>query len=99
MKADIAVFDPARVRDRATFEAPHQYADGFLWVMVNGQVVFDGKDMTAARPGRVLYGPGSAEPGLRTREGRTRLTYDSRMQPSACVPQPWAPLSRYSLRP
>ena len=58
MKADIAVFDPARVADRATFEAPHQYAEGFTWVLVNGQVVFDGKDMTAARPGRVLYGPG-----------------------------------------
>jgi N-acyl-D-amino-acid deacylase len=58
MKADIAVFDPARVADRATFEAPHQYAEGFQWVLVNGQVVFDGKDMTAARPGRVLYGPG-----------------------------------------
>ena len=58
MKADIAVFDPARVADRATFEAPHQYAEGFQWVLVNGDVVFDGKDMTAARPGRVLYGPG-----------------------------------------
>ena len=58
MKADMAVFDPARVADRATFEAPHQYAEGFQWVLVNGQVVFDGKDMTTARPGRVLYGPG-----------------------------------------
>ena len=58
MKADIAVFDPARVRDRATFEAPHQYAEGFSLVIVNGQVVFDGAEMTAARPGRVLYGPG-----------------------------------------
>ena len=58
MKADIAVFDPATVRDRATFDAPHQYAEGFLSVIVNGQVVFDGRDMTAARPGRVLYGPG-----------------------------------------
>ena len=58
MKADIAVFDPARVRDRATFEAPHQYADGFSFVIVNGQVVFEAGEMTAARPGRVLYGPG-----------------------------------------
>jgi N-acyl-D-amino-acid deacylase len=58
MKADIAVFDAATVRDRATFDAPHQYADGFSWVVVNGQVVFDGREMTAARPGRVLYGPG-----------------------------------------
>lgn len=58
MKADLAVFDPERVRDRATFEAPHQYAEGFLYVVVNGQVVFENGEMTPARPGRVLYGPG-----------------------------------------
>ena len=57
MKADIAVFDPATVRDRATFEKPHQYADGFPTCMVNGQIVFEDGAMTAARPGRVLYGP------------------------------------------
>jgi alpha-D-ribose 1-methylphosphonate 5-triphosphate synthase subunit PhnH len=38
----------------ATFEKPHQYAEGFSSVIVNGQVVFDGKAMTAARPGKVL---------------------------------------------
>jgi len=54
MKADIAVFDPARVRDLATFEKPHQYAEGFSFVIVNGQVVFEQGRMTAARPGRVL---------------------------------------------
>jgi N-acyl-D-amino-acid deacylase len=54
MKADVAIFDPARVRDMATFEKPHQYADGFSSVIVNGQEVFDGKAMTAARSGRVL---------------------------------------------
>jgi dihydroorotase/N-acyl-D-amino-acid deacylase len=54
MKADIAVFDPARVRDMATFEKPHQYAEGVSSVIVNGQLVFDGKAMTSARPGRVL---------------------------------------------
>lgn len=54
MKADIAVFDPASVRDAATFEKPHAYAEGFLCVIVNGQVVFDAGAMTAARPGRVL---------------------------------------------
>ncbi len=57
MKADVTVFDPATVRDMATFEKPHQYAEGFSLVLVNGQIVFDGKTMTAARPGRVLYGP------------------------------------------
>ena len=54
MKADITVFDPARVRDMATFEKPHQYAEGISSVIVNGQIVFDGKAMTAARPGKVL---------------------------------------------
>jgi dihydroorotase/N-acyl-D-amino-acid deacylase len=58
MKADLAVFDPARVRDLATFDAPHQYAEGFSMVVVNGQVVFENGAMTSARPGRVLYGPG-----------------------------------------
>jgi N-acyl-D-amino-acid deacylase len=58
MKADLVVFDPARVRDMATFERPHQYAEGFSLVMVNGQVVFEAGQMTAARPGLVLYGPG-----------------------------------------
>src|SRR5688572_27189804 len=60
MKADIAVFDPERVRDVATFDKPHQYAEGFSHVIVNGQVVYENGAMTAARPGRVLYGPGRA---------------------------------------
>ena len=57
MKADIAVFDPVRVRDAATFEKPHQYAEGFSLVLVNGAVVLEAGAMTPARPGRVLYGP------------------------------------------
>ncbi len=57
MKADIAVFDPALVRDPATYDAPHQYAVGFSHVIVNGAVVYEDGKMTAARPGRVLYGP------------------------------------------
>lgn len=60
MKADIAVFDPARVRDVATYDEPHRYAEGFSQVIVNGEVVFEGSAMTSARPGRVLYGPGRA---------------------------------------
>ena len=62
MKADIAIFDPARVRDAATFEKPHQYAEGFSHVIVNGQVVYENGAMTSARPGRVLYGPGKPAP-------------------------------------
>ena len=55
MKADIAGFDPARVRDMATFDKPHAYADGFSYIIVNGQIVFEAGAMTTARPGRVLY--------------------------------------------
>ena len=57
LKADIAVFDPDTVADKATFEQPHQYAVGVAQVIVNGQVAFEDGRMTAARPGRVLYGP------------------------------------------
>ena len=57
MKADIAIFDPVTVRDLATFEKPHQYAEGVSEVIVNGQVAFENGKMTAARPGRVLLGP------------------------------------------
>jgi N-acyl-D-amino-acid deacylase len=57
MAADLAVFDPAHVRDAATFADPHQYAEGFSLVVVNGEIVFEDGRMTDARPGRVLYGP------------------------------------------
>jgi len=57
MKADIAVFDPARIRDLATFEKPHQYAEGVSYVLVNGQVAFENGRMTPARPGKILLGP------------------------------------------
>jgi dihydroorotase/N-acyl-D-amino-acid deacylase len=56
MRADIAVFDPATVADTATFERPHQYANGVSLVVINGQVAFENNAMTSARPGRVLYG-------------------------------------------
>jgi dihydroorotase/N-acyl-D-amino-acid deacylase len=57
LKADVVVFDPATVRDTATFEKPHSYAEGVGFVLVNGQMVFENGAMTAARPGRVLFGP------------------------------------------
>ncbi|HXG89268.1 MAG TPA: amidohydrolase family protein [Vicinamibacterales bacterium] len=66
MKADIAVFDAARVRDTATFEKPHSYAEGVTHVIVNGQVAFENGAMTAARPGRVLYGPSYRAPATST---------------------------------
>ncbi len=54
MKADIAVFDPATVRDTATYTEPHQYAEGVSTVIVNGKVAFEHGAMTPERPGRVL---------------------------------------------
>ena len=57
MKADIAVFDPTTVADKATFENPHQYAVGFKYVLVNGRLIIDNGELTSQRPGRVLYGP------------------------------------------
>jgi N-acyl-D-amino-acid deacylase len=57
MMADIAVFDPDGVRDLATFETPHQYAEGFSLVLVAGEIVLEEGRVTEARPGRVLYGP------------------------------------------
>ncbi len=58
MKADVAVFDAARVIDKADFANPHQYAEGFVHVLVNGVPVLEGAKMLEARPGRALYGPG-----------------------------------------
>jgi len=54
MKADLVVFDPARIRDTASFEQPMQYPEGIEHVLVNGQLVLDGGERTRARPGRPL---------------------------------------------
>jgi dihydroorotase/N-acyl-D-amino-acid deacylase len=54
MVADLVVFDPERVTDRATFEEPHQYADGIDFVLVNGVVTVDGGRYLDLRPGKVL---------------------------------------------
>jgi N-acyl-D-amino-acid deacylase len=57
MKADVVVFDPATVADRAQYDRPHQYSVGVRDVMVNGRLVLHNGAVTAERPGRVLYGP------------------------------------------
>jgi N-acyl-D-amino-acid deacylase len=58
MAADIAVFDPATVRDRATFEDPNHYSVGIRHVLVNGRPVVRDGAITGERPGRPLRGPG-----------------------------------------
>jgi len=65
--ADITVFDPATVIDRATFEQPHQPSTGIAYVFVNGQAVLARGQFTAARPGRGLRGPGYIAPERRGR--------------------------------
>ena len=59
MKADITIFDPATVRDVATFEDPAHYSEGVSYVLVNGQAVVDSGKITEARPGQVIRGPGA----------------------------------------
>jgi N-acyl-D-aspartate/D-glutamate deacylase len=56
--ADLTVFDPSQVADRATFEKPHQYAVGIHYVVVNGAVTLEHEKHTGALAGRVVYGPG-----------------------------------------
>ncbi|MFN0177634.1 MAG: N-acyl-D-amino-acid deacylase family protein [Gemmatimonadales bacterium] len=58
LAADIVVFDPGTIRDRATFAEPSLPAEGISHVLVNGQVVLEGGKYTGAKPGRVLRGPG-----------------------------------------
>jgi N-acyl-D-amino-acid deacylase len=56
--ADLAIFDPQTIADRATYAAPHAYAVGMRHVFVNGAQVLRDGEPTAARPGRVVRGPG-----------------------------------------
>jgi N-acyl-D-amino-acid deacylase len=52
--ADLVIFDPAKVRDNATFTEPHQYATGYRYVLVNGSVVVKDDRHTGSRPGRIV---------------------------------------------
>ncbi len=58
MFADVVVFDPQTIADRATFEEPHQYSVGVKHVFVNGVQVLKDGEHTGAKPGRTLWGPG-----------------------------------------
>jgi N-acyl-D-amino-acid deacylase len=60
MWADVVIFNPATVRDLATFDNPNQLSQGMDYVLVNGVPVIDGGKMTGAHPGKVLRGPGYA---------------------------------------
>ena len=61
MFADVVVFDPATIADRATFDKPHQYAVGMKHVFVNGVQVLKDGEHTGAKPGRALWGPGKTK--------------------------------------
>jgi N-acyl-D-amino-acid deacylase len=56
--ADVVVFDPERITDKATFEKPHQLAEGVVHVFVNGGQVLRNGEHTGAKPGRFVRGPG-----------------------------------------
>ena len=60
MWADVTIFDPATVRDLATFDNPNQLSSGMEYVLVNGVPVIDQEKMTGAKPGKVLRGAGYA---------------------------------------
>lgn len=62
LKADVVVFDPATIRDRATYFQPFQYSEGVNFVLVNGTFVVDGGKPTQAKPGRVLSRQRSPRP-------------------------------------
>ncbi|MEW6130044.1 MAG: D-aminoacylase [Acidobacteriota bacterium] len=58
MAADLVIFDEKQVGDRATFDKPHQYAEGFSYVLVNGKAVIDNGEPMKLSAGRALYGSG-----------------------------------------
>jgi N-acyl-D-amino-acid deacylase len=63
MWADVVIFDPATVRDLATFDNPNQLSEGMDYVLVNGVPVIDQGKMTGALPGKVLRGAGYTRSG------------------------------------
>ena len=53
------IFDENTINDQATFDKPHQFPLGISFVIVNGAAVIEQNQLTTARPGTALYGPGS----------------------------------------
>jgi len=74
--ADVVVFDPAQVRDLATYAHPHQFAAGMRHVVINGQLALRDGAPTGARPGRFVRGPGAQRnlSGLSTSTSTTHIT-------------------------
>ncbi|MEO6103597.1 MAG: D-aminoacylase [Pseudoxanthomonas sp.] len=62
MAADVVVFDPDTIIDKATFAKSHQYSVGISDVIVNGTIVIRGGEHTGAKPGKALRGPGYKKP-------------------------------------
>lgn len=54
LAADLVIFDPAEISDKATYDNPHQYASGIFHVIVNGNLVVHQATHSGARPGRIL---------------------------------------------
>ena len=54
MIADITIFDPGAITDRATYQEPHQYSEGMVWVIVNGRIAIDSGELTDERHGVVI---------------------------------------------
>jgi N-acyl-D-amino-acid deacylase len=59
--ADVVLFDPETINDKATYEKPHQYSVGMKHVLINGVQVLKDGEHTGAKPGRALWGPGKTE--------------------------------------
>ena len=66
--ADVAVFDPMKIKDNATFENPHQYATGIVHVLVNGVQVLKNGNHTNAKPGRCIRGEGYKKLAVSSRQ-------------------------------
>lgn len=56
-KADIVIFNPETIGDKATYQKPHQYPVGIDYVVLSGEIVVDHGQLTGKMPGRIIYGP------------------------------------------
>jgi N-acyl-D-aspartate/D-glutamate deacylase len=96
--ADIAIFDENTIIDQATFDKPHQFPLGISYVFVNGASVLENNQMTEARPGVALRGPGYLSTGTaggspaHEREARVR---DSHLRCSCAGEPPAVPVKSF----